>query len=202
MSNGKRPMAARLGRSWSGIGTTDLTVVAEPDSAAAELRVPRHQQPATSRFPARENLRGVPGAQYPVIQNRGVPIFARQNSLSCAHWCAALSLRIIPINESAAVRKTAGEGTADVRHPAELSSTRRLHRSGRPDRPGVADCNPSSWLSSNPTPKNSLPMNADFNAFDDARMKFDVRFYLVAILFIIFDLEVAFLFRGPWRSGS
>ena len=35
-----------------------------------------------------------------------------------------------------------------------------------------------------------------FNAFDDARMKFDVRFYLVAILFIIFDLEIAFLF--PW----
>ena len=38
-----------------------------------------------------------------------------------------------------------------------------------------------------------------FNAFDDARMKFDVRFYLVAILFIIFDLEVAFLF--PWASS-
>ena len=35
-----------------------------------------------------------------------------------------------------------------------------------------------------------------FNAFDDARMKFDIRFYLVSILFIIFDLEVAFLF--PW----
>jgi len=35
-----------------------------------------------------------------------------------------------------------------------------------------------------------------FNAFDDARMTFDVRFYLVAILFIIFDLEVSFLF--PW----
>ena len=35
-----------------------------------------------------------------------------------------------------------------------------------------------------------------FNAFDDSRMKFDVRFYLVAILFIIFDLEIAFLF--PW----
>ena len=35
-----------------------------------------------------------------------------------------------------------------------------------------------------------------FNAFDDARMKFDVRFYLVSILFIIFDLEVAYLF--PW----
>lgn len=35
-----------------------------------------------------------------------------------------------------------------------------------------------------------------FNAFDDARLKFDVRFYLVAILLIIFDLEIAFLF--PW----
>ena len=38
-----------------------------------------------------------------------------------------------------------------------------------------------------------------FNAFDDARMKFDIRFYLVAILFIIFDLEVAFLF--PWAAS-
>ena len=38
-----------------------------------------------------------------------------------------------------------------------------------------------------------------FNAFDDARMKFDIRFYLVAILFIIFDLEVAFLF--PWATS-
>ena len=40
------------------------------------------------------------------------------------------------------------------------------------------------------------PYECGFDAFDDARMKFDVRFYLVAILFIIFDLEVAFLF--PW----
>lgn len=38
-----------------------------------------------------------------------------------------------------------------------------------------------------------------FNSFDDARMKFDIRFYLVAILFIIFDLEVAFLF--PWAAS-
>jgi NADH-quinone oxidoreductase subunit A len=38
-----------------------------------------------------------------------------------------------------------------------------------------------------------------FNPFDDARMKFDVRFYLVAILFIIFDLEIAFLF--PWAAA-
>jgi len=40
------------------------------------------------------------------------------------------------------------------------------------------------------------PYECGFDAFDDARSKFDVRFYLVAILFIIFDLEVAFLF--PW----
>jgi len=39
-----------------------------------------------------------------------------------------------------------------------------------------------------------------FNAFDDARMTFDVRFYLVAILFIIFDSEVSFLF--PWAVAS
>jgi NADH-quinone oxidoreductase subunit A len=38
-----------------------------------------------------------------------------------------------------------------------------------------------------------------FNAFDDARMKFDIRFYLVSILFIIFDLEAAFLF--PWAAS-
>jgi len=38
-----------------------------------------------------------------------------------------------------------------------------------------------------------------FNAFDDARMKFDVRFYLISILFIIFDLEIAFLF--PWAAS-
>ena len=40
------------------------------------------------------------------------------------------------------------------------------------------------------------PYECGFDAFDDARSKFDVRFYLVSILFIIFDLEVAFLF--PW----
>ena len=40
------------------------------------------------------------------------------------------------------------------------------------------------------------PYECGFDPFDDARMKFDVRFYLVSILFIIFDLEVAFLF--PW----
>jgi NADH-quinone oxidoreductase subunit A len=48
----------------------------------------------------------------------------------------------------------------------------------------------------NPDPEKLSAYECGFNPFDDARMKFDVRFYLVAILFIIFDLEVAFLF--PW----
>ena len=48
----------------------------------------------------------------------------------------------------------------------------------------------------NPDPEKLSAYECGFNAFDDARMTFDVRFYLVAILFIIFDLEVAFLF--PW----
>jgi NADH-quinone oxidoreductase subunit A len=47
-----------------------------------------------------------------------------------------------------------------------------------------------------PNPEKLSAYECGFNAFDDARMKFDVRFYLVAILFIIFDLEVSFLF--PW----
>ena len=50
--------------------------------------------------------------------------------------------------------------------------------------------------SNNPDPEKLSAYECGFNAFDDARMKFDVRFYLVAILFIIFDLEIAFLF--PW----
>jgi len=48
----------------------------------------------------------------------------------------------------------------------------------------------------NPDPEKVSAYECGFNAFDDARMKFDIRFYLVAILFIIFDLEIAFLF--PW----
>ncbi len=57
-----------------------------------------------------------------------------------------------------------------------------------------------------PDPEKLSAYECGFNAFDDARMKFDVRFYLVAILFIIFDLEVAFLFpvgggvRQAWRD--
>ena len=51
----------------------------------------------------------------------------------------------------------------------------------------------------NPDPEKVSAYECGFEAFDDARMKFDVRFYLVAILFIIFDLEVAFLF--PWAAA-
>jgi NADH-quinone oxidoreductase subunit A len=47
-----------------------------------------------------------------------------------------------------------------------------------------------------PDPEKLSPYECGFEAFEDARMKFDVRYYLVAILFILFDLEVAFLF--PW----
>jgi NADH-quinone oxidoreductase subunit A len=47
-----------------------------------------------------------------------------------------------------------------------------------------------------PDPEKLSAYECGFNAFDDARMMFDVRFYLVSLLFIIFDLEVAFLF--PW----
>jgi NADH-quinone oxidoreductase subunit A len=47
-----------------------------------------------------------------------------------------------------------------------------------------------------PDPEKISPYECGFEAFEDARMKFDVRYYLVAILFILFDLEIAFLF--PW----
>ena len=47
-----------------------------------------------------------------------------------------------------------------------------------------------------PDAQKNSPYECGFEAFEDARMKFDVRYYLVAILFILFDLEIAFLF--PW----
>ncbi len=51
---------------------------------------------------------------------------------------------------------------------------------------------------SRPDPEKLSPYECGFEAFEDARMKFDVRYYLIAILFILFDLEIAFLF--PWAS--
>jgi len=49
-----------------------------------------------------------------------------------------------------------------------------------------------------PDPEKLSPYECGFEPFEDARMKFDVRYYLVAILFILFDLEIAFLF--PWAT--
>ena len=51
---------------------------------------------------------------------------------------------------------------------------------------------------SSPDPEKLSPYECGFEAFEDARMKFDVRYYLIAILFILFDLEIAFLF--PWAT--
>ncbi|MGB7092921.1 MAG: NADH-quinone oxidoreductase subunit A [Methylovirgula sp.] len=50
-----------------------------------------------------------------------------------------------------------------------------------------------------PDPEKLSAYECGFNAFDDARMRFDVRYYLVSLLFIIFDLEVSFLF--PWAAA-
>ena len=50
-----------------------------------------------------------------------------------------------------------------------------------------------------PDPAKNSPYECGFEAFEDARMKFDVRYYLVAILFILFDLEIAFLV--PWAAA-
>ena len=58
-----------------------------------------------------------------------------------------------------------------------------------------------SWLRArrNPYPEKISPYECGFEPFQDARGRFDVRFYLVAILFIVFDLEIAFLF--PWAAA-
>lgn len=62
---------------------------------------------------------------------------------------------------------------------------------------GVVAVNLGRFLGpSKPEEAKSSPYECGFEAFEDSRMKFDVRYYLVAILFIIFDLEIAFLF--PW----
>ncbi|MBK8525398.1 MAG: NADH-quinone oxidoreductase subunit A [Betaproteobacteria bacterium] len=56
------------------------------------------------------------------------------------------------------------------------------------------------WLvaPSRPDSEKLSPYECGFEAFEDARMKFDVRYYLIAIIFILFDLEIAFLF--PWAT--
>jgi NADH-quinone oxidoreductase subunit A len=56
------------------------------------------------------------------------------------------------------------------------------------------------WLvaPNHPDSEKLSPFECGFEPFEDARMKFDVRYYLIAILFILFDLEIAFMF--PWAS--
>jgi NADH-quinone oxidoreductase subunit A len=69
-------------------------------------------------------------------------------------------------------------GFRDHRHRAD-----RHRQPARPRKPGA---------------EKSAPYECGFEAFEDARMRFDVRYYLIAILFIIFDLEIAFVF--PWAT--
>jgi NADH-quinone oxidoreductase subunit A len=119
----------------------------------------------------------------------------RQNSLSCALWCAALSLGITPNRRICGPSETAGKDppmTGILQNYLPLVVF-----------VGVAAViglvlliAPFLVAFQQPDPEKLSAYECGFNAFDDARMKFDVRFYLVAILFIIFDLEVAFLF--PW----
>jgi NADH-quinone oxidoreductase subunit A len=120
----------------------------------------------------------------------------RQNRLSCALCCAALRQRTIPNNESA--------GSSE-QPPEKVTPMTGILQNYLPLVVfiGVAAViglvlliAPFIVAFQQPDPEKLSAYECGFNAFDDARMKFDVRFYLVAILFIIFDLEVAFLF--PW----
>jgi NADH-quinone oxidoreductase subunit A len=85
--------------------------------------------------------------------------------------------------------------TLPARHP--------VHSGGRgPSRPvalfilGIVASPLGFVMGGRPDAAKNSPYECGFEAFEDARMKFDVRYYLVAILFILFDLEIAFLF--PW----
>lgn len=64
---------------------------------------------------------------------------------------------------------------------------------------GIASMVTGRFIAPNrPDPQKLSPYECGFDAFEEARMRFDVRYYLIAILFILFDLEVAFLL--PWAS--
>jgi NADH-quinone oxidoreductase subunit A len=119
----------------------------------------------------------------------------RQESLSCALCCAALSLK----NNSN--QRICGSPKPQEKAPPMTGILQNYL-------PLVVFIGVASLIGlalliapflvafQQPDPEKLSAYECGFNAFDDARMKFDVRFYLVAILFIIFDLEVAFLF--PW----
>jgi NADH-quinone oxidoreductase subunit A len=120
----------------------------------------------------------------------------RQNSLSCALWCAALSLGTIPD------QRICGALQAAAKRPWPMTG---ILQNYLPLVVFIAVAGliglvlliaPFVVAFQQPDPEKLSAYECGFNAFDDARMKFDVRFYLIAILFIIFDLEVAFLF--PW----
>src|SRR6266849_769477 len=154
----------------------------------------------------------IPGAIDPFIGGRNAA------TSTCHLWCAALSLGVpLPWIEprifqvvSAVPDHRAGTGKAIAR-PLRLTSGRRevmMNALLQEYLPlaifiglslaiGLALLvAPFIVAYRQPDPEKLSAYECGFNAFDDARMKFDVRFYLVAIIFIIFDLEVAFLF--PW----
>jgi NADH-quinone oxidoreductase subunit A len=120
----------------------------------------------------------------------------RQNSLPCAPCCAALSLK----NNSN--QRICGRGAGPQEKAWPMTG---ILQNYLPLVVFIAVAGliglvlliaPFLVAYQQPDPEKLSAYECGFNAFDDARMKFDVRFYLVAILFIIFDLEVAFLF--PW----
>ena len=133
-------------------------------------------------------------------------------------WAAPWATKVATSN--ARTRISAIAGSCVAKRSARLSSSKNAASgttpaaastapvSGVPDTSDVTAAAPEAVMCSNdllaaavlapkaPDPEKLSAYECGFNAFDDARMKFDVRFYLVSILFIIFDLEVAFLF--PW----
>src|SRR5215475_12818630 len=168
MPNGRRPMVRKHGKG--------LSNTRESLSDHQQQTCPR---PAATTF-----------------QSHSLRAGDRQNSLSCAPCCAALSLRTIPN------RRICGP----LRQPQQkVTPMTGILQNYLPLVVfiGVAALIGLALLIApflvafqQPDPEKLSAYECGFNAFDDARMKFDVRFYLVAILFIIFDLEVAFLF--PW----
>jgi NADH-quinone oxidoreductase subunit A len=139
---------------------------------------------------------GIGGNSYSIAAPHPARTKLHQQGLSCAHCCAALSLRIIPI------------WLANLPHFVAAEEGSPMNGILQNYLPLVVFIGIATFIGAallvapflvayqQPDPEKLSAYECGFNAFDDARMKFDVRFYLVAILFIIFDLEVAFLF--PW----
>jgi NADH-quinone oxidoreductase subunit A len=135
------------------------------------------------------------------VRPAGLPVPAcrnkdPQNSLSCAHCCAALSLRNIPMCSESADVESRGIKASPMNGILQNYLPLVVFIGIAAVIGGVLLIAPFIVAFQQPDPEKLSAYECGFNAFDDARMKFDVRFYLVAILFIIFDLEVAFLF--PW----